>query len=115
MECFCGVVQFICCLYVLPVVPKQMNRLGYDVTSSIIATCSTCAIGSMVAGVLTNMPLIVAPPTAVSIFLAVSQQQQGLSKRQGCGAVMMAGAMLALCGIVPIISKALGKVSCKQS
>ena len=83
MEVYCGLIQFISCLYVLPVVPYQMKRVGYDETGSIIATTVCCAIGSIIAAFLTDMPFIVAPPTSVSIFLAVSMQQQGLSKDAG--------------------------------
>lgn len=49
----------------------------YDETGSIIATTVCCAIGSIIAAFLTDMPFIIAPPTSVSIFLAVSMQQQG--------------------------------------
>lgn len=83
MEVYCGLIQFISCLYVLPVVPYQMKRVGYDETASIIATTVCCAIGSIIAAFLTDMPFIVAPPTSVSIFLAVSMQQQGLSRDAG--------------------------------
>jgi xanthine/uracil/vitamin C permease (AzgA family) len=60
-----------------------MKRVGYDETGSIIATTVCCAIGSIIAAFLTDMPFIVAPPTSVSIFLAVSMQQQGLVKDAG--------------------------------
>lgn len=83
MEAYCGLIQFISCLYVLPVVPYQMKRVGYDETGSIIATTVCCAIGSIIAAFLTDMPFIIAPPTSVSIFLAVSMQQQGLGKDAG--------------------------------
>ena len=75
LEVYTGVIQFISCMYVLPVVPYQMKRVGYDETSTVIATAVTCCIGCIVGAFLTDMPLIVAPPTSVSIFMAVSMQQ----------------------------------------
>ena len=45
MEFYTGVVQFISCLYVLPVVPFQMKRAGYDQEGTIMATAVTCCIG----------------------------------------------------------------------
>lgn len=75
LEVYTGIIQFISCMYVLPVVPYQMKRVGYDETSSVIATALTCCIGCVVGAFLTDMPLIVAPPTSVSIFFAVSMQQ----------------------------------------
>ena len=75
MELYTGVIQFISCLYVLPVVPFQMKRSGYEEDFTIMATTITCAIGCIVGAFLTDMPLIIAPPTSVSIFFAVSLQQ----------------------------------------
>lgn len=109
-ELYTGVIQFISCLYVLPVVPFQMKRCGYDETSSIIATSATCAIGSIIGGFLTDMPLIVAPPTSVSIFLAVSIQQQNLGMVHGNTAVMVSGAALALIGLFPPLMRLVVKV-----
>ena len=112
MECFCGVVQFISCLYVLPVVPFQLKRVGYDETASIVATTVTCAIGSIVSSFLTDMPLIIAPPTSVSIFLAVSMQQANLDKDLGCAAVILSGAGLVVIGAVPPVARFISKVRC---
>lgn len=83
LEVYTGIVQFISCLYVLPVVPYQMKRVGYDETASIIATCVTCSIGSIIAAFLTDMPFIIAPPTSVSIFLAVAMQQTNMGPSMG--------------------------------
>lgn len=109
-ECYCGLIQFISCLYVLPVVPFQMARVAYDETSSIIATAVTCAVGSIVSSFLTDMPFIIAPPTSVSIFLAVSMQQQNLHRLQGNNAVILSGGLLTLVGAIPPVAKFVGKL-----
>ena len=109
-ECYCGLIQFISCLYVLPVVPFQMARVSYDETSSIIATAVTCAVGSIAASFLTDMPFIIAPPTSVSIFLAVSMQQQNLRRLQGNNAVILSGCLLTLVGAIPPVAKFVGKL-----
>lgn len=111
-EIYYGIIQFISCLYVLPVVPFQMKRVGYDETASIVATSVTCAIGSIVAAFFTDMPFIIAPPTSVSIFLAVSMQQQGLKHIHGNTAVMFSGLGLAIVGAVPPLAKFVAKVLC---
>eukprot|EP01035_Chromulina_nebulosa_P022576 gene22576-29233_t len=108
-ELYCGVIQFISCLYVLPVVPFQMKRVGYIEASTIVATSATCSLGSMIAGFLTDMPFIIAPPTSVSIFLAVSMQQSGLRPLEGNAAVMISGAGLALVGALPPLSRLVTK------
>jgi xanthine/uracil/vitamin C permease (AzgA family) len=87
-----------------------MKRVGYDETSSIIATAVTCAIGSIVAAFVTDMPFIIAPPTSVSIFLAVSMQQQGQTKNDGNAAVILSGAGLAFIGALPPVTRFLSKV-----
>lgn len=110
MELYCGLIQFISCLYVLPVVPFQMKRVGYEEEYSIIATSVTCAIGSLVAAFLTDMPFIIAPPTSVSIFLAVSMQQSGLRAKEGNAAVMLSGAALVLVGAIPPFGRFMTKV-----
>ena len=38
MEVIYGFIQFISCLYVLPVVPEQLHKAGYENKSSIIIT-----------------------------------------------------------------------------
>lgn len=89
-----------------------MKRAGYDETASIIATAVTCSIGSIISSFVTDMPLIVAPPTSVSIFLAVSVQQQGLDHLKGNTAVMISGALLAIIGALPPLARVLAKVTC---
>jgi len=110
MEIFTGVIQFISCLYVLPVVPFQMKRVGYDEQSSIIATAATCAIGCIIGGFLTDMPLIIAPPTSVSIFFAVSMQQAGMGSAEGNASLMISGAALTFLGVFPPVGRFFTKV-----
>lgn len=110
MEIFTGAIQFISCLYVIPVVPFQMRRVGYEEESTIMSTIICCAIGSIAGAFLTDMPLIVAPPTSVSIFFAVSMQQSNMTYRDGNGALMISGAALAFIGIVPPIGRFLTRV-----
>eukprot|EP00981_Chlorochromonas_danica_P001456 scaffold300_cov173-Ochromonas_danica.AAC.24 len=79
MELFTGVIQFISCVYVLPVVPDQMKRAGYDEVDSIMATTVTCAI--------------------------VSMQQSGFTSKEGNAGLLIAGAALAFLGFVPPVGR----------
>jgi len=99
-ELVCGLIQFISCLYVLPVVPEQMSKAGYDDTSSIVSTAACCCLGNLYGSFLTNMPFIVAPPTSVSIFLSVFLRQQNLGRKDGNAAVILSGLLLMLVGII---------------
>ena len=107
-----GFVQFISCLYVLPVVPDQLSRAGYERTSSIVSTCTTCALGCIIGSVLTNLPFIIAPPTSVSIFLAVYLQQQNLGAHEGNVALITAGICLMVIGFARPLGTFITRVSC---
>ena len=111
MEIYTGVIQFISCLYVLPVVPQQMARASYSDYNSVIATAVVCSIGCILGGIVTDMPLIVAPPTSVSIFFAVSMQQRRLSYIEGNASLLVSGAALACLGIFPPIGRFFTSVS----
>ena len=101
MEFYCGIVQFISCLYILPVVPQQMARAAYNKESSIAVTAAACGIGCIIASFLTNLPFIIAPPTSVSIFLAVYLQKENMSRQDGNMSVVLSGVILVLLGYRP--------------
>eukprot|EP01033_Poteriospumella_lacustris_P005216 gene5217-3726_t len=94
-----GYIHFISCLYVFPVVPGQLSDAGYDKTSSIEATALACGIGCILSSYITNLPFVIAPPTSVSIYLAVSLQQMNLNRIQGDSVVMLSGCALLCVGI----------------
>jgi hypothetical protein len=73
-ELYFGLVQFISCLYVLPVVPHQLYPAGYNTQPTIIATAALSGVGCVVSGLFANLPFIIAPPTSVSIFFSVFLQ-----------------------------------------
>jgi hypothetical protein len=110
-EAMLGLVQFISCLYVLPVVPEQMAQAGYDTTGSIVATATTCCIGCILSAFITNTPFIIAPPTSVSIFLVVFLKQQDLTKHEGNVAIILSGILLIAVGFFRPLSNLISRVS----
>eukprot|EP00607_Mallomonas_marina_P008987 CAMPEP_0182417014 /NCGR_PEP_ID=MMETSP1167-20130531/1453_1 /TAXON_ID=2988 /ORGANISM="Mallomonas Sp, Strain CCMP3275" /LENGTH=739 /DNA_ID=CAMNT_0024590283 /DNA_START=59 /DNA_END=2279 /DNA_ORIENTATION=- len=102
IEIVTGIVQFISCLYILPVVPQQMYKAGYDKVSSIVSTAAACGIGCILSAFLTNMPFIIAPPTSVSIFHAIYVTQFHMEKYEGNAAMVLSGAFLILVGYRPL-------------
>ena len=110
IEITCGYIHFISCLFVLPVIPDQMEAAGYNKTSSIEATALACCVGCIISSYLTNLPFIIAPPTAVSIFLAVALQRGGMTQSQGDTAVILSGMVLVVIGIFKPLTKFVSKL-----
>lgn len=86
-----------------------VDHFDYDVISSEVSFSASIVLHTfnniIVCNSCLDMPFIIAPPTSVSIFYAVSLQQSGLGPKYGNGALMLAGAGLALCGIVPPLGR----------
>jgi hypothetical protein len=101
-EIYCGLIQFISCLYILPVLPHQMENAGYDLKTTYVVTALMSAFGSIVGGFLANLPLIIAPPTSISIFLSLYLQENGWHSRVGDSAVALSGVLLILLGWRPL-------------
>jgi len=105
-EIICGFIQFFSCLYVLPVVPEQMNLAGYNKNSTIVATSLACCIGCILASYFANLPFIIAPPTAVSIYLSSALRIRGIyDHSEGDTAVILSGMALLLIGICKPLNK----------
>lgn len=101
-ELYLGVIQFISCLYVLPVIPVQLSLAGYSKTETVVVTAAACGIGCILAGFLSNLPFIVAPSTSVAIFFAVSLKEDNLHIVHGNLAVIISGIFLMLLGYRPL-------------
>eukprot|EP01035_Chromulina_nebulosa_P025512 gene25512-33302_t len=98
-----GFVQFVSCCYVLPVVPTQLSMAGYPSSSAVVVTAACCGIGSLLGGLISNLPFVVAPPTAVSIFLSVYlRQHESMDFHQGGLAVIISGFLLLGLGYRPL-------------
>jgi hypothetical protein len=110
-EVYCGFIQFVSCLYVLPVVPKQMLSAGYEVKHTIVTIAITCAVGSILSSYVTNLPFIVAPPTSVSIYLAVALQQFRMTPAEGNVAVIISGFCLLVIGLFKPLNRIVTKAS----
>ena len=104
-EITCGFIHFFSCLYVLPVVPSQMTIAGYNKNSSIVAISFSCCLGCILASYLTNLPFVISPPTAVSIYLSSALSIRGIyDHSEGDTAVMLSGFALLLIGLIkPLI------------
>jgi AGZA family xanthine/uracil permease-like MFS transporter len=101
-ECWYGLLHFVSCLYCMAVIPQQMTNAGYDRTTNIVAVAACSGVGSIIGGLFSNLPFVLAPPTVVSIFLSVFLQQKELTPKEGNMAVVISGVVLILCGWRPL-------------
>ena len=96
-ECYFGLIQFVSCVYILPVVSSQLVPAGFDADKNVVVTSAVTGMGCIISGLLTNLPMIVAPTPSVSIFYSVYLQENNLRKWEGNQAVCVAGVCLSPC------------------
>jgi len=101
-EVYSGTIQFFSCLYVLAVIPQQLVAAGYNPHDAMCITAVTCGVGSIFAGLVTNLPFIIVPPTAVSIFFSVFLRQSHITPAHANLTVILAGFFVIFLGFRPI-------------
>ena len=102
LEVQLGFIHFISCFYCLAVVPQQLSAAGYNSRHTIVSTALCAGLGSIFCGIFANLPFVLAPPTAVSIFFSVFLQQYNYGPAQGDLAVIISGASLLLLWYRPL-------------
>lgn len=95
-ELYYGFVHFISCFFVLAVIPQLLANANYSADTTVVAVGACCGIGSIIGGLFTNLPFIIAPISVVSIFLAVFLQSQNMGPTEGSAAVVISGFPLLL-------------------
>lgn len=101
-EVYNGVIHFISCLYCLAVVPQQLSIAKYDSNNTVVSVALCVGVGTIFCGLFANLPFVLAPPTVVTIFLAVFLQQYNLGPQVGNIAVIASGLLLMLMGWRPL-------------
>ena len=101
-EIYLGFVQYFSCLYMLPVLHAQMKPAGYKEEPTIVVTAACSGIACIIAGLIANLPFIIAPPTSVSIWFACYLLEHKLAPAVGSHAVIYSGILLILCGYRPL-------------
>lgn len=82
-EIYFGFIQYVSCLYVLPVLHEQMKHAGYPEEPTVAVTALMSGIACIVSGLTANLPFILAPPTSVSIWFSVFLQDYDLEPSFG--------------------------------
>jgi AGZA family xanthine/uracil permease-like MFS transporter len=102
LELYFGVIHFVSCSYALVVIPQQLVKAGYSSRESVVTTAICSGLGSILCGLVANLPFVIAPPTVVSIYLVVFLREETLNYMHGNAAVIASGAVLMLFGYKPL-------------
>jgi AGZA family xanthine/uracil permease-like MFS transporter len=108
-EIFAGVINFFSCSFILAVVPHQLHKAHYN--SEVVASAMSIIMGtgSILLGLFANIPLVVAPLAAVTVYFANSLRGYNLSPHSGDLIVMYMGIFLVGLGAFPPASRLLSK------
>jgi AGZA family xanthine/uracil permease-like MFS transporter len=108
-EIFAGIINFFSCSFILAVVPFQLHKAHYNPEVVASAMSIIMGTGSILLGLFANIPLVVAPLAAVSVYFANSLRAYNLSPHSGDLIVMYMGIFLVGLGAFPPASRLLSK------
>jgi AGZA family xanthine/uracil permease-like MFS transporter len=110
VEVLSGLINFFSSMYVLAVIPNQMALAGYDAHVSVSIVGLITGIATIACGMISNTPLVIAPPTSLAIFFVVSLRQDGMSTHDGNMAVFYSGIMVLVVSFIGPIGIFLSKL-----
>lgn len=89
-----GVVHFCCTAFILAVNPTLLSYAGVDGRKTAVATALSTGFSSALCGLATNLPFILAPTTATSLYYGLVIQNANVSYSCGNSAVLLLGLLL---------------------
>ena len=102
-ECFAGLTTFITMAYILMVNPAILADAGMDKGAVFTATVITITIGTLLCGLLSNLPIAIAPALGLNTFFAfIVVQKIGFTWQEGLGAVLIAGIIFLILSLLRI-------------
>jgi len=101
LECYCGCIQFLTNVTSIIVSPLLLSKVGYLVQPTTCTICLVSGIGSILMGTVANLPLVVAPPTSITIFIQAYLLNNKSGKFIGDAAVLLSGFFLLFMGHRP--------------
>ena len=81
-------------MYCLPVVSNQLVTVGYDGFGVITAISLWSGVGTILLGLLTDLPFVAAPPTSISILFAGFLETSGFTYVEGNVILIISGLIL---------------------
>ena len=104
-EIYCGVVFFMSCMYVVPIIPHQYVKAGFNLRNTATVCSAMSCLACIMSAFLTNLPLCISPPAAVSVFLAAYLRLNKMSPHAGNVATVYTGVGLCIFGIFRPLTK----------
>ena len=105
-EILAGVTTFVSAMYIILVNPAILASAGLPYNASLTATVLVSAFSSILMGLYTNSPLLVAPGMSLNLMLAQAVvRTQGASYETALGCVFYAGLLFLLLMVIDMISE----------
>ena len=105
VEVVSGFINFFSCSFILAVIPEIMSNANYDSNSTNSIVSLACGLGSIVSGIVSNLPIVISPLTPVTIYFSTVMQQSSLSTQQGNMVVVYFGVFFLIMGVVAPIGR----------
>src|SRR5688572_23233223 len=87
-EVLAGIATFLTMAYILFASPAILGSAGMNSQSVFVATCLVTTIGSLLIGLLSNYPIVLAPGMALNVYFSYTiVQSLGYSWQSALGAV----------------------------
>lgn len=103
VEALGGVTTFMTMSYIIFVQPAILGQAGMDKGAVMVATCLSCAIGTLLMGLLANYPVALAPCMGHNIFFAVVVcGVMGYSWQVALGAIFISGIVQVILSILGV-------------
>lgn len=103
IEALAGLTTFITMSYILFVNPLILADAGMDKAAVLMSTALACAFGSILMGLMANLPFGLAPGMGMNaLFTYTAVQQLGMTWQQALGATLLDGCIFLLLSLFPI-------------
>ena len=101
-----GMTTFMTMSYIIFVQPAILSGAGMDRGAVLTATCLSCALATLLMGLLANYPIALAPGMGLNVFFAVTVCSiMGYSWQVALGAVFISGTLFILLSILGVWGK----------
>jgi hypothetical protein len=102
-EIYFGFIHYISCFYCLAVIPNIMSSVGYASGPTFTITAFASGMGSILGGLVINLPFPFAPTTVIAIFMQTYLRafSSGNATAIGSASVVISGAAISLLGYRP--------------